>query len=406
MSFRRIDKCRICASHNLTEVLDLGVQALTGVFPESPNEPVTCGPLVLVKCDAASGCGLLQLQHSYDLDEMYGDNYGYRSGLNPTMVEHLRAKVERVSRWVDLEAGNLVIDIGSNDGTTLGCYQQPGLQLLGIDPTGRKFAEHYASHIDLIPDFFSAARVREHTSKRAEVITSFSMFYDLEAPFSFMQEVAEVLSDTGIWIFEQSYMPEMLAQIAYDTVCHEHLEFYALRQIKWMTDRAGLKIVDVEFNGVNGGSFSVTCCHAKNPRLEEYRRLDALLAEESDRGLDKLDPYWRFAQQVSASRDQLLQKLSTLRDEGAFVAALGASTKGNVILQYCGINPDTVRHVGEVNPDKFGRFTPGSLIPIIDEQELLRLNPDYLLILPWHFKDFFENQPRLRSISKIYPLAP
>ncbi len=257
--YRRISECRICKNTELVEVLDLGVQALTGVFPRTKAQDVTAGPLKLVKCTGdEAACGLLQLQHTYDLGELYGDNYGYRSGLNASMVAHLHRKVRRILDRVRLPDDALIVDIGSNDSTTLQAYPTQGCTLVGIDPTANKFREFYPPHIRLIPDFFSATTIQQHLlARKATVITSFSMFYDLEEPLTFMKEVAEVLDDEGVWVLEQSYMPTMLRMNSYDTVCHEHLEYYALKQIKWMTDRADLKIIDVEFNDINGGSFSL-----------------------------------------------------------------------------------------------------------------------------------------------------
>ena len=255
--YTALHACRICANPSLTTFLDLGEQVLTGVFPKTREQAITRGPLQLVKCMGEEACGLVQLAHSYDLGEMYGDNYGYRSGLNASMVEHLYAKVARIRAAIELRPGDLVVDIGSNDGTTLGAYPSD-LTLVGVDPTGAKFREFYRPHVHLIPDFFSAQCVlTAFPGKRAKVVTSFSMFYDLEAPMDFMRQVFEVLDEGGIWVFEQSYLATMLDKNSYDTACHEHLEYYALAQIKWMADRVGFKIVDVELNEVNGGSFSV-----------------------------------------------------------------------------------------------------------------------------------------------------
>jgi NDP-4-keto-2,6-dideoxyhexose 3-C-methyltransferase len=203
--FKKIKACRICANPKLERVLDLGEQMLTGVFPRARNASVTAGPLCLVKCvGGANACGLLQLEHSYDLREMYGDNYGYRSGLNPSMVQHLHGKVTRIRQFVNLEDGDLIVDIGSNDSTTLQAYPDKGLTLVGIDPTGVKFAKHYPPHIQLIPDFFSALLLRRRfPGKKAKIVTSFSMFYDLEEPIPFMKEVHEVLADDGVWARNQ-----------------------------------------------------------------------------------------------------------------------------------------------------------------------------------------------------------
>lgn len=397
--------CRICGNARLEQVLDLGEQMLTGVFPKSPDDAVTTGPLRLVKCTGSDDCcGLLQLAHNYDLGEMYGDNYGYRSGLNASMVAHLVRKVARIRTLVDLAPGDLVIDIGSNDSTTLRAYEQPDLTLVGVDPTGAKFREFYPDHVILIPDFFSATLISDRfPAARAKVVTSFSMFYDLPEPMSFMRQVHEVLADDGVWVFEQSYMPLMLKTNSYDTVCHEHLEFYALRQIQWMAEQVGFRILDVEFNDVNGGSFSVTVAKADSGRAIETS-VQRILDDENEAGLHTLQPYREFAQRVAASREALRTFIAEAKAAGKRVAALGASTKGNVLLQYCGLNANDIEAVGEVNVEKFGVFTPGSFIPIVPEFELLASGPDYLIVLPWHFRSFFEKSPAFKQHQLVYPL--
>jgi hypothetical protein len=287
-----------------------------------------------VKCAGGDDvCGLLQMEHSYDLGEMYGENYGYRSGLNASMVAHLNAKVKKILGQVELAEGDLVIDIGSNDSTTLQAYPSSGPILVGVDPTGIKFHSYYPAHIQLIPDFFSSALVQARFPKqKAKVITSFSMFYDLEDPLNFMQQVYDVLADDGVWVFEQSYMPTMLEMNSYDTVCHEHLEFYALHQIKWMTDRAGFKIIDVEFNDINGGSFSVMVSKA-NGDSTIAAPVQKILDDEMEKQLDTLVPYQAFAERVAQTKHDLLKFIENAHAEGKTVCALGASTKGNVLLK-------------------------------------------------------------------------
>ncbi|MBM0106186.1 class I SAM-dependent methyltransferase [Steroidobacter sp. S1-65] len=403
--YQQITECRICKNKQLVEVLDLGVQALTGVFPKSRTQPVSSGPLKLVKCIGEDDvCGLLQLQHTYDLGELYGDNYGYRSGLNASMVAHLQSKVRRILDRVTLPADALIVDIGANDSTTLQAYPAQGCTLVGIDPTATKFQQFYPAHIRLIPEFFSAATLRRHfPDRKASVVTSFSMFYDLEAPLGFMREVAEVLDDEGVWVLEQSYMPTMLLRNSYDTVCHEHLEYYGLKQIKWMTDRADLKIVDVEFNDINGGSFSLMVAK-RDSRYPESPAVEQILDEEARTGLHTLRPFNDFARNVAASRTTLRAFLDEARQFGKTICALGASTKGNVLLQYCGITPADIARVGEVNPDKFEAFTPGTLLPIVSEQEVLAMQPDYILVLPWHFRNFFLEHDRFTDRNLIFPL--
>ncbi|MBU1182140.1 MAG: class I SAM-dependent methyltransferase [Proteobacteria bacterium] len=403
--YKKIEKCRICGNTYLERVLDLGEQMLTGVFPREKGAEITTGPLRLVKCMGGDEvCGLLQLEHSYDLGEMYGENYGYRSGLNASMVVHLHNKVKKILGQVELRDGDLVIDIGSNDSTMLQAYPSSGLTLVGIDPTGVKFHSYYPPHIQLIPDFFSSALVNERFhEQKAKVITSFSMFYDLERPMDFMRDVLEVLADDGIWVFEQSYMPTMLKMNSYDTVCHEHLEYYALRQIKWMADSVGFRILDVQFNDINGGSFSITITKA-DPKKPVSKEVLAILEQERTDGLDTLTPYHEFAGRVAETKNQLRSFIDKARSENKKVVALGASTKGNVILQYCGVSQADIACVGEVNPEKYGCYTPGTWLPIIPEDEVLGMKPDYLIILPWHFKKFFLEAKKFSGYSLVSPL--
>ncbi len=403
--YKKTEVCRICGNKNLECVLDLGEQMLTGVFPRTIGEKVTSGPMRLMKCNGGDDvCGLLQLEHSYDLGEMYGENYGYRSGLNASMVEHLNKKVKKILDKIDLVKGDLVVDIGSNDSTTLQAYPPNIPTLVGIDPTGIKFSSYYPAHIQLIPDFFSSALLKERfPDKKAKVITSFSMFYDLENPVAFMTEIYEVLADDGVWVFEQSYMPTMLDMNSYDTVCHEHLEYYALRQIKWMTDRVGFKILDVEFNDVNGGSFSVTVCKSGQD-TKTVPAVQKILDEEHEKGLNTLKPYKEFAVRVEKTKKDLLNFIKKEQEDGKTFAALGASTKGNVLLQYCGLSKDVIQFVGEVNAEKYGCYTPGTWLPIVPEEDLIKGNFDYLIVLPWHFKEFFIKNPKLKTQKLLFPL--
>lgn len=400
----KISKCRVCGNTDLAPVLDLGEQMLTGIFPRDRSAEVTTGPLRLVKCVGGDAvCGLLQLEHSYDLEEMYGENYGYRSGLNASMVKHLHAKVARVSRMVDLRAGDLVVDIGSNDSTTLRAYP-PDLTLVGVDPTGLKFHSYYPAHVQLIADYFSSRLLKQRfPNRKAKIVTSFSMFYDLENPLHFMREVHEVLADDGVWVFEQSYMPSMLAMNSFDTVCHEHLEYYALKQIQWMAEQVGFRIVDLEFNDVNGGSFSVTVAKG-NSNAELVPAVHAALHAEREEGLDSLAPYLEFAERAARLKEELQTFVRSARADGKTVALLGASTKGNVLLQYCGLNASLISMVGEVNAEKFGAYTPGTWIPIVPESELLASNADYLIVLPWHFRAFFLGTERFQGRTLVFPL--
>lgn len=404
--YTEISCCRICGNKNLSKILDLGSQMLTGVFPRQKNANLTIGPLVLVKCDESvdGACGLVQLGHSYELGELYGENYGYRSGLNASMVAHLQSKVDRILNLVKLDKGDIVIDIGSNDCTTLKAYPDQGQELIGIDPTGLKFLDFYPAHVRLIPEFFSAKAFKNiYQSKKAKVITSFSMFYDLENPMAFMREIFEVLEDDGVWVFEQSYMPSMIRTNSYDTVCHEHLEFYGLRQIQYMCENVGFHIIDVEFNDINGGSISVTV-RKKQPNDFLSAEVCQILKNEIDQGYSGLEIYRAFASRVLQSRDELIDFIKSVKSEGKRIAAIGASTKGNVLLQYCKLTSLDLDCVGEVNQEKYGSFTPNTWIPIVPEDEVINSGFDYLVVLPWHFRQYFENSRKFRGINLVFPL--
>ena len=302
---------------------------------------------------------------------MYGNNYGYRSGLNKSMVDHLHLKVKKITEFIKLAANDLIIDIGSNDATTLKAFTQKGLDLVGVDPTGVKFSSYYPDNIKLIPDFFSSKLVKDMFGERkAKVITSFSMFYDLEDPLTFMKDVYEILDDNGVWIFEQSYMPRMLEMNSFDTICHEHLEFYSLHQIKYMTDIVGFHIVDVDFNAINGGSFSITVRKKKGEECDE-ELISNILLQEIESGLNTMTPYEDFAKRVGTVTKELVDFVKAERLKGKVVCALGASTKGNVLLQYCKFTDNDISFIGEVNEEKLGSYSPGTFIPIISEKELL-----------------------------------
>ncbi len=404
MRVEKISRCRISGDSELVPILNLGNQALTGVFPRSETEKVSVVPLSLVWNPAS---GLVQLEHDSDPSEMYGDNYGYRSGLNPTMVSHLQEKVEWLETSYDLEPGDVVVDIGSNDGTLLNSYRTAGLRRVGFDPVAAKFREFYLPSITVVPDFFTSEAYESQALGVAKVITSIAMFYDLEDPAVFVRAVRDSLASDGVWHFEQSYLPAMLRANAYDTVCHEHLEYYSLRVVKDLLQSQGLKILDVQTNEVNGGSFAVTAARVDSPHGTNSDAVEALLREEEGLALDTLSPYRDFEARVNAHREELIRLVSDLNESGKTVVAYGASTKGNVLLQFCGFGPADIRCVAEVNPQKFGSFTPGTLIPILSEDEVRLMKPDYMLVLPWHFRDFIveKEDDYLRSGGHlIFPL--
>ena len=392
--FEKVKSCRICKSQILERLLDLGDFHLSGIFPSSRNQVIEKGPLSLIMCE---DCGLVQLAHQYDMKKLFGENYGYRSGLNSQMVDHLNNFVDKITEKENLAPEDLIIDIGSNDGTLLSRFPKKFKNLVGVDPTGIKFKKYYPDHIKLIPEFFTALKFK---GEKAKLITSFSMFYDLAEPLDFMKEVHEILDDDGIWVMEQSYLPLMIKNNAYDCICHEHQEYYCLSQIKYMAFKVGLNILDVSFNNTNGGSIRV----ALGKRNGEKKDLvNKILARE--KRFRYASTYGFFLNNLKSHRDNLIELLTDLKNKGKKVVGLGASTKGNITLQYCGIDEDLLPEIFEVNDYKFNRFTPGTNIPILSEEE--SDSADYKLILPWHLKESFlesEKEFLKRGGKLIFPL--
>ena len=387
--YKEISKCRISDSKKLINVLSLGDQYLTGVFPKNKNEKITSGPVDLVWCPDS---GLLQMKQSYSLDEMYGDNYGYRSGLNASMVKHLQKKIKTLELLANPNNEDLIIDIGSNDATSLKAYKGK-FKKVGIDPTGNKFKSFYTDDLTLIPDFFSAEKFTNlFPNQKAKIITSIAMFYDLENPKSFVSDIEKCLDEDGIWHFEQSYMPSMLRTNSYDTICHEHLEFYSLKVVKNILEDASLRIIDVQTNDINGGSFAVTACKKNANYISNLTIINWMLDQENEMELDNIKPYEEFAKRCLLHKNNLKNLINALVADGKKVFGYGASTKGNVLLQYCGFTEKEIPFIAEVNPEKFGSFTPGTNIPIISEKEAKEMMPDYYLVLPWHFKNNILNR--------------
>jgi len=402
--FYKIESCRVCGNKNLITALDLGNQYLSGIFPKTVDLNMYRGPLKLVKCDEETGgCGHVQLKHTFHLPTMYGDEYGYRSGLNGSMVQHLKQKHKKISEFVSFNDGDIVIDIAGNDGTFLGFFSDK-FRLTSIDPTSKKFSKYFSSHVDYIADFFSEKVYKNKYDSYAKLVTSFSMFYDLEDPCQFAREVNSILDpEDGVWVLEQSYMPEMLRVNSFDTVCHEHLSYYGMRQLKYIMDQSGFKIIQFEFNDVNGGSISMMVANQNSKYAECTEQLNSLIQEELDLSLDTMKPWQEFEKRIEQCKEQFWNILDSFKTDGLKIAALGASTKGNVTLQTWGITPGDILVVGDVNPDKDGSFTPGTWIPITDEDSVLS-EYDVFVILPWHFKNFFVNNPKFKNKILVFPL--
>lgn len=327
------------------------------------------------------------------MSEMYGMTYGYHSSLSSTMVSHLDWIVGQVVTMVQPDPGDIVLDIGCNDGTLLNLYEGRGLRRLGIDPSSRKFADLFQPDIEVVFDFFSAERLQHLTgSGSIRIITSIAMFYDIEDPLGFMRQVRSLLRPDGIWALEISYLPLLLTNLTYDQIMHEHLLYLGLRQIQWMAERSGLQLLDISFNEVNGGSAFIIAGRDDGPHKPQADRIATALTAEGP--LETELPYERFRQRVQAHRDEVRHFLGLAKAAGKSVLGYGASTKGNIVLNYCGIGPDLIPAISDANPEKYGLVTPGTKIPIISKEEARQRGADYFFVLIWHFRPEVLKQER------------
>lgn len=403
--------CRVCGSPALTKVISLGEQYLQGSFVKPGKEiPPTRKILTsLVRCDPLkdeNACGLLQMEHSVPSEILYSA-YWYRSGTNDTMRGHLKGITEEAVSL--LGAKNYrVLDIGCNDGTLLKFYPD-SIEKYGVDPSD--IAQEIQGNITVVQDVFPSEELIEKIQgEQFEIITSIAMFYDLEYPIEFTRGIKRILAANGIWIFEMSYMPTMLRMNSYDTICHEHLEYYSLAVIEYVLKKAGMKVFNATLNDINGGSIRCFATHANNfvYKKEEFiQNLKALHQEEFDLELDTDKPYNHFQERINIHKEELNALLKRLKKEGKRIHIYGASTKGNTILQWCGIDNRIIDVAAERNPDKYGAFTLGTDIPIVSEAESRAMKPDYYLVLPWHFKDEFlkrEQEMLNRGVGLIFPL--
>ena len=396
----KIKNCRSCKSKSLTNLYSLGKQTLTGIFPPKKESRITKGNLSMVICNK---CKLLQLEHNFDANEMYGDNYGYMSSLNKSMISHLKLKALNLKKRYNLKIKNNVLDIGSNDGTFLSFFNNK-FKLFGCDPTIKKFSKYYRSDINQLPFFFSSELFKD---KKFNLITSISMFYDLPDPLNFAKEINSILHKDGVWHIELSYMPMMIKNRSYDTICHEHLEYYSLKSLKYLLDKAGLKIINLSFNQINGGSIEVDIVKKKSKFSECKHLINWVLKSERLNKYNEIEKHKQFFQECQNHRILLKELLITLKKQNKKILGYGASTKGNVLLQYCNIDSKLLDYISEVNKFKFNKYTPGSNIKIISEKEAKLKKPDYMLVLPWHFKDHIlqREQNFLKNGGKlIFPL--
>lgn len=394
---KSIFSCRVCGRGGLVSILSLGEQYVSD-FVSSEHEQGVKVPLELVLCEEKSGgCGLLQLRHTTPPDIMYS-HYWYLSGINESMRLALADVADCAGKAARLSPGDMVLDIGCNDGTLLRSYKAQDLELVGIDPA-KNLPQHSSNGTSkIINDYFSAKAVQEYYPERkAKVITAIAMFYDLDDPNSFVKDVAGLLHPEGVFVIQMSYLPLMLRTNAFDNICHEHLEYYSLSSLQNLLSRHSLEAFDATLNDVNGGSFRVFCRFRRSglraPPGGEGR-VRKLLKEEKAMGLDGRQPYEEFSKRVMEIKQKVTEFVMGEKAKGRRIFVYGASTKGNTLLQTFGMDCRLLEAAAERNPDKYGKKTIGTLIPIISEEEARKAKPDYFLVLPWHFIENFIKRER------------
>lgn len=386
--------CRVCECTSLRPVLSLGDLCVSG-FPTEEEAGSERAPLDLVLCDPSSGgCGLVQLRHTVAPELLYR-HYWYRSVTNEAMRRALADITARAEDVASLQRGDLVLDIGCNDGTLLRSYRTAGVKLCGFEPAKNLVMFARQGTDVIVNDFFSARAFQDaFGAEKAKVITTIAMFYDLEDPNTFVAGIRECLADDGLWINQMASLPLMLEMNAFDNICHEHLEYYSLTVLAELYRRHGLTIVDVETNDVNGGSFRVFARKAERAGDVGFgsARVDAMLHFEQRLALNTHAPYDAFAQRVETAKAELLEFLEKELAAGRRIYGYGASTKGNTLLQYYGVDTRLVPAIADRNPEKWGRRTAGTQIPIVSEEQARADRPDYFLALPWHFMGAFRER--------------
>lgn len=377
------ESCRICKNTELIDVIDLGEQFITSRFPNYGDNSTPKTPILLCLCKE---CSLVQLRHSTNCSELYEYDYGYRSGINDTMKRHLKLYKEEIESIVKLRKGDYIIDIGSNDSTMLQYYSED-YKRIGVDPTGNQFEKYYGN-VELIPKYFTLDNVRNiYGNIKCKVISSVSMFYDLPSPIKFARDIYELLDDDGIWTCEQSYLLSMLNKNSIDTICHEHLEYYSFTAIKYIADMVNLKIINVKFNDCNGGSFRIYFTKRKSELYSENCELiNKILDDECKAGIKDIKLYLDFTKRCVNEKNKLKTLINNINENKKNIYIYGASTKGNCLLQYSNIRSKDIKYAVERNHNKIGKMTSTG-IEIISEELMRERPPEYLLVLPWHFKE-------------------
>ena len=400
----KIKKCRICSSKKLSYLFSLGNLSFTGKFTKHFKTTIPKAEITLVMC---SSCKLVQLNQNFNLNYLYGKDYGYRTGINSTMTNHVKNIVKILTKKLNFKKNDAVLDIASNDGTLLNFYNK-NLYTVGVDPLINKYKSKYKFINSKIPNFFShKSLIDRKIHKNFKAITALSVFYDLPDPNLFLMDIKKILRQDGIFILEHTDLLSIVKEQLFDTICHEHLEYYSSKIIIKIAKNNHLRVFDLKKNNINGGSITYFICHNNAKFKTNSKKINHIVKEENKFKLEKIITYKKFEKNIIKQKTKLFSLIKKVIKEKKSIHGYGASTKGNVLLQYFKITNKFIDFIADRNPKKSGFYTPGTKIKIITEEKSRKIKPDYYLVLPWHFKK--EILIREREIMKkgtklIFPL--
>jgi hypothetical protein len=401
----KIKFCRNCKSANLRKLFSLGRLKFTGKFLLK-NKFIPSGVLELIIC---KNCKLVQLRDNFNPSYIYNNEYGYRTGINLTMTNHVKKVVNKLTKIASIKKNEAVLDIASNDATLLNFYNKRSITTFGIDPLVNKFIKKYRKITYKTSNFFNFKSVNSVCPNiKFKIITALSVFYDLEEPNLFLGDVKKLLHPEGLLYIEFADLKSIIQQNMFDTICHEHLEYYSSTVLINMLKNHNLRLFEQEYNTINGGSSAYYICHDQARYISNQKKIINILKEEKKLGLSNFSTFINFKKKIDIIKLKLNLILKRLvNKKNKIIHAYGASTKGNVLLQYFKINSKILNYVAERNPIKYNLYTPGSNIKIISEKKSRSLKPDYYLVLPWHFrKEILKREflVRKKGTKFIFPL--
>ena len=380
---KKIKKCRLCSNKKLTRIHNFGNYYVSNFVAKKNIKKGVKAPLNLLYCN---NCKLLQLEHSAPQEIMYKKFYWYRSGVTDTMKIALKDIFLKVKNMSVLKKGDTILDIGANDGTLLKYFKDDGFTTIGCEPAKNLTKELKKNSNHMIDNFWNfkylTKILNKYKLKKPKIITAIGMFYDLEDPSKFISDAAKALDDNGIFVAQLMCLNSMIKENDLGNICHEHLEFYSYPSLKYLFEKNGFKIMKIEENKINGGSYRIFC--KKNIKKSiSYKEKTSLTDIK------------KFINRVKKNKKKCLTFIKKCKERGEKIYLYGASTKGNTLLQYYGINSKMISFASERSPEKWDKYTIGSGLKIISEEEARNLNPKYFFVMPYAFiKEFIKREKK------------